>query len=183
MNIHDVFAANLRAFRKQKGMSQEELAELCGLHRTYIGGIEQCRVNPSIKNVAKIAQALEVEPALLLLSNHDESDLEIIRSIRSKCIEDETSFSFDKGDFALCEWTENGIVIKPIKVHDEELSLRLLSVLIEEGYTDDIVKAYDDRIDFVTEVFALSHDRAIRRMLKRMNAEKAKKEAERDGQE
>lgn len=43
-------------------MSQEELADKAGLHRTYIGGVEQGRRNLSLLNIMKIARALEVEP-------------------------------------------------------------------------------------------------------------------------
>lgn len=43
-------------------ISQEELAERAGLHRTYLGGVEQGRRNLSLLNIMKIAKALEVEP-------------------------------------------------------------------------------------------------------------------------
>ena len=43
-------------------ISQEELAERAGLHRTYLGGGEQGRRNLSLLNIMKIAKALEVEP-------------------------------------------------------------------------------------------------------------------------
>ena len=67
MQIRDTFAANMRRYRKDAGLSQEQLAERAGLHRTYIGGIEQRRVNVSLKNIGKIAEALEVDPAALFL--------------------------------------------------------------------------------------------------------------------
>ena len=47
-------------------MSQEELADRAGLHRTYIGGVEQGRRNLSLLNILKIAKALEVEAGVLL---------------------------------------------------------------------------------------------------------------------
>ena len=46
-------------------MSQEELADRAGLHRTYIGGVEQGRRNLGLLNIMKIAKALEVEPEQL----------------------------------------------------------------------------------------------------------------------
>ncbi len=66
MDILRVFGTNLRKFRKEKGVSQEKFAELCGLHRTYISDIERCNRNVSLENVQKIADALGVESFLLI---------------------------------------------------------------------------------------------------------------------
>lgn len=49
------------------GLSQEMLAELCGLHRTYIGSVERCERNVSIDNVERIAVALQVDVSDLLV--------------------------------------------------------------------------------------------------------------------
>ncbi len=54
------FGIRLALVRKQKGMTQEGLAELVEVHRTYIGFIEQGKRNPSIGNIYKIATALKV---------------------------------------------------------------------------------------------------------------------------
>lgn len=66
MNIKEVFGTNLRKYRTEKGLSQEKFAELCGLHRTYISDIECFQRNVSLENVQKIADALDVEPSMLL---------------------------------------------------------------------------------------------------------------------
>jgi len=54
------FGTRMRFLRHQKGYSQEKLADLCELHRTYIGGIERGERNPSLENIYKIAKALDV---------------------------------------------------------------------------------------------------------------------------
>jgi len=52
------FGARLRQLRKARCLSQEELALLCGLDRTYIGGVERGERNVSLINIEKIASAL-----------------------------------------------------------------------------------------------------------------------------
>lgn len=61
MDIVKVFGENVREIRIQKNLSQEKLAELSGLHRTYISGIECLGRNISLENVQRIADALEIE--------------------------------------------------------------------------------------------------------------------------
>ncbi len=67
MDIIKVFGANLKRYRREAGLSQEHFAELCGLHRTYISGIECGQRNVSLENVQKIADALGVEAYCLLI--------------------------------------------------------------------------------------------------------------------
>lgn len=64
--IRTVLSSNMRKYRTEKELSQEDLAELCGLHRTYISDIERGERNISIDNIEKIAAALEVSVAKLL---------------------------------------------------------------------------------------------------------------------
>lgn len=72
MGILETFSTNMQHYRRQAHLTQEQLAERCGLHRTYIGGIEQLRINVSLKNVEKIADALEIEPSLLFAEEHEQ---------------------------------------------------------------------------------------------------------------
>ena len=60
-------ARRLRALRAEKGLSQEALAELADLHRTYVGSIERRERNVSIDNVERLAAALEVDIIDLLV--------------------------------------------------------------------------------------------------------------------
>jgi transcriptional regulator with XRE-family HTH domain len=62
------FGETIRAIRKSKGWSQEELAEASGLHRTYIGSIERGEQNVSLKNIKRLADALGVPIANLFAS-------------------------------------------------------------------------------------------------------------------
>jgi len=65
-NILIEFGERVRKIRKEKGLSQEELAHKADLHRTYIGMIERAEKNITLINIEKIANALEVEVKQLL---------------------------------------------------------------------------------------------------------------------
>ncbi len=60
-DIKHVFGDNLRRIRTEKKISQENLAFLSGMDRTYVSGIERGRRNVSLVNISKIAMALNVE--------------------------------------------------------------------------------------------------------------------------
>jgi transcriptional regulator with XRE-family HTH domain len=64
-----LFANNLRAARVTKGLSQEDLAALAGLHRTYVGSVERGERNVSIDNMEKLAIALGYALPELLKEN------------------------------------------------------------------------------------------------------------------
>ena len=61
-----LFAANLRRLRTNRGLSQEKLAELAGVHRTYVGSVERGEKNISIDNIARFAEALGVSATELV---------------------------------------------------------------------------------------------------------------------
>ncbi len=67
--------AAVRQHRTDANLSQEELAHLCGLHRTYIGGIERGERNVSIENILRIANALGTSCAALV-GQIESSDLD-----------------------------------------------------------------------------------------------------------
>jgi len=60
-NILTKFGQRVRNLRKEKRISQEELSFRAGLHRTYIGMIERAEKNITLVNIAKIAEALNIE--------------------------------------------------------------------------------------------------------------------------
>lgn len=69
MDIVQVFGDRVRHFRKVRQLSQDQLAELCGLHRTYIGSVERGERNITLVNAEKIANALSVKLCDLVKDN------------------------------------------------------------------------------------------------------------------
>jgi len=69
--LRETLAKNIRLVRNKLGLSQEQLADEAGLHRTYIGSIERAERNVSVDNIEKIAKALKVKPTDLLAGEDD----------------------------------------------------------------------------------------------------------------
>ncbi len=65
-SLHILVGQNVRKIRKRRGFSQEELADMCGLHRTYIGGIERGERNLTVNTLQTLAKALDIPPGLLV---------------------------------------------------------------------------------------------------------------------
>lgn len=63
------FAFNLRKIRNEKGISQEKLADLCDLHRTYVSSVERGERNITVDNMERLAVALGVDIRELLNPN------------------------------------------------------------------------------------------------------------------
>ncbi len=64
------FAGNLRKERLAQGLSQEELAYLAGMDRTYLGSVERGERNVAIDNMGRLALALKVPLAQLLIEKN-----------------------------------------------------------------------------------------------------------------
>jgi transcriptional regulator with XRE-family HTH domain len=62
MTLRAIVARNLRVLRKQKGLSQEELAHQAGINRNYVGQIEREEKSPTVDMIEKLATALDIEP-------------------------------------------------------------------------------------------------------------------------
>ncbi len=67
MDIIKVFSSNVKKHRLSLGLSQEQFAEKCGLHRTYISSVERFQRNVSLENIQKIADALGVDAYKLFM--------------------------------------------------------------------------------------------------------------------
>jgi transcriptional regulator with XRE-family HTH domain len=69
--LRAILAENVLAFRRSKEISQEELADICGLHRTYVGSVERGERNVTLSTLEVIAKALETSvPSLLTAGGH-----------------------------------------------------------------------------------------------------------------
>lgn len=66
MDTRKAFGKKIRKLREDRHLSQEDLAEITGLHRTYISGIERGIRNPTLMIIAKFAKALQTSTAELM---------------------------------------------------------------------------------------------------------------------
>ncbi len=57
---------SLLAYRQARGLSQEAFADVLGVHRTYMGGIERGERNLTLKSLERIASQLDLDPLALL---------------------------------------------------------------------------------------------------------------------
>jgi transcriptional regulator with XRE-family HTH domain len=64
---------NLRAYRTARGLSQEAFAEVVGVHRTYMGGLERGERNLTLKSVERIAARIDVSPLQLMTTTAPET--------------------------------------------------------------------------------------------------------------
>ena len=65
-DLQKVVGRNLRAYRLERGLSQEDFAEVVGVHRTYMGGLERGERNLTLQSLERIAEVIGVEPVELL---------------------------------------------------------------------------------------------------------------------
>ena len=79
MDRRVAFGIRLKVQRKARGFSQERLAEIACLHRTYVGGVERGERNVSLVNIWRIAEALEIDPSLLFAGPFETSTSDTVR--------------------------------------------------------------------------------------------------------
>lgn len=65
-DLQRIAGANIRAYRMRKGISQEELADELGVHRTYMGGVERGERNLTLRSLERLAGRMGVDPVTLL---------------------------------------------------------------------------------------------------------------------
>jgi transcriptional regulator with XRE-family HTH domain len=65
-DLQRIAGANIRAIRKQRGVSQEQLADALGVHRTYMGGVERGERNLTLRSLERLAERMGVDPVSLL---------------------------------------------------------------------------------------------------------------------
>ena len=65
-DLQRVFGRNLRQYRRSLGLSQEAFADIVGLHRTYMGGVERGERNLTLKSVESLCQQIGTDPLEML---------------------------------------------------------------------------------------------------------------------
>ena len=66
MRLRQIFADNLRRVRAERELTQERLADLAGIDRTYVSALERQVYSVSLDTIEKLAEVLKVEPQELL---------------------------------------------------------------------------------------------------------------------
>ena len=64
--LQRTFGRNLRRYREERGLSQEAFADLLGMHRTYVGGVERGERNLTLRSIERLAALIDRPPLDLL---------------------------------------------------------------------------------------------------------------------
>jgi transcriptional regulator with XRE-family HTH domain len=65
-DLQQTVGNNLRAYRQERGLSQEAFADVLGVHRTYMGGVERGERNLTLRSIERLAARIDVDPLVLL---------------------------------------------------------------------------------------------------------------------
>lgn len=97
MSLEKTVIDNIKRIRKEKGITQEQLAEACNTATSYIGLMEIYRNVPKLSTIERIAAALGVEPQVLLqkpnMDTESEKKIDVIRSNVMRAVEKELTRS------------------------------------------------------------------------------------------
>lgn len=74
MSLKDVFKENVKYYRKQLKLTQESLAKLSGVSTNYIGEIERTGRKATLETIEKVADGLNIDPSLLLVSRKKDNE-------------------------------------------------------------------------------------------------------------
>lgn len=74
MSLKDVFKENVKYYRKQLKLTQESLAKLSGVSTNYIGEIERTGRKATLETIEKVANGLNIDPSLLLVSRKNDNE-------------------------------------------------------------------------------------------------------------
>jgi len=66
LSLNEIVGINLREIREKRGLSQEDFAEVCGLHRNYLSSIERGERNITLNTLSQISAAINVSTIQLL---------------------------------------------------------------------------------------------------------------------
>ncbi len=83
MTIQQIVGDNIRYYRTQIGWPQEKLAVRSTLSMNYVSALERGRVNISVFNLEKIAKALKIEPAVLLVKDASALPKELLQALNA----------------------------------------------------------------------------------------------------
>ena len=73
-DLQQAVGRNLRIYREARGLSQEAFADVLGVHRTYMGGIERGERNLTLKSLERLAQRIDIDPLMLFRQGAGEPD-------------------------------------------------------------------------------------------------------------
>jgi transcriptional regulator with XRE-family HTH domain len=91
MKVAELLGRRIRALRKSKGLTQEQLGAACGVNYKFVGGIERGEENPSLSILQKISEGLGMEVIELFRFHHEESDADKLKKMITDIIKDEKS--------------------------------------------------------------------------------------------
>lgn len=152
-SVRAVLATNMKTFRKQAGVSQEDLAGLCGLHRTYIGSVERHERNVTLGTLEVLAATFGVTVPDLLTKSESPSSAKQMASVKVSISEreiGEITEALPRLTPAQRQWVRSAI-------HAFETNCRFDRASDSDVVTQDVLASLGDRL--------LSHHAASRQAL------------------